>query len=52
MESGGVIWIGTCSVGWDVERCVTWNEIESGLLHGAIRGCGGGVMQDVISDGM
>ena len=30
-ESGGVIWIGTCSVACNVERCAKWNEVECGL---------------------
>ena len=34
MESGGVIWIGTCSVGRNVEHCAMWNEVECELWDG------------------
>ena len=29
MESGSVIWIGTRSVAWNVDRCGMWNEVCS-----------------------
>ena len=34
MESGGVIWIDTCAVAWNVERWAMWIEVECVLWHG------------------